>query len=83
MSRIYHDKFSGRDFRVPSRNELIARSNLEVLKERGIDSLNVHCECCGIHLTDIGKIKFSSHIIGPECAKHPELFPCRTRRNGA
>jgi len=35
------------------------------------------CTRLGTPLTDIGKIRFTGHVIGPECAKHPELFPCR------
>jgi hypothetical protein len=77
MSRIYRDPFSGRDVHVPSRRELIAASNLALLRDKGIDSHDVHCECCGIQLIDLGKIKFSGRVIGPECVKHPELFPCR------
>ncbi len=39
---------------------------------------NLHdCECCGLPLTVSSKI-------GPECAKHPDKFPCRShqRRTG-
>lgn len=82
MSRIYRDPFSGRDLRVPSRRESIAVSNLALLREKGIDPRDVRCECCGIQLTDIGKIKLSGHVIGPECSKHPELFPCRHAKTG-
>ena len=77
MSRVFHDRFLGRDLYVPSRRELIAASNLALLREKGIDPHDVRCQCCGIRLTDIGKIKFTGRVIGPECAKHPELFPCR------
>jgi hypothetical protein len=39
----------------------------------------------GIQLTDMGKIRFTGHVIGPECAKHGEIFPCRhqTLQEGA
>jgi hypothetical protein len=74
---MFRDPFYGRDLHVPSRRELIAASNLALLREKGIDAHDVHCECCGIQLTDIGKIKFAGCIIGPECVKHPELYPCK------
>jgi hypothetical protein len=83
MSRLYCDPSSGRDLHVPSRRELIAASNLQLLREKGIDPHDVHCECCGIQLTDLGKIKFTGRVIGPECVKHPELFPCRHAKTGA
>jgi len=80
MSRIWFDHSLGREVRVPSRRELIAASNLALLREKGVDPHDVRCECCGIRLTDLGKIKFTNTIVGPECVKHPELFPCRHAR---
>ncbi len=77
MSRVFRDPFSGQDLRVPSRRELIASSNLALLREKGVDPHDARCECCGDKLTDLGKIRFNGRIIGPECVKHPKLFPCR------
>ena len=77
MSRIFRDRISGQDIHVPSRRELVAASNFALLREREIDPLDVHCECCGKRLTDLGKKRFNGRIVGPECSGHPELFPCR------
>jgi len=74
---MFRDLLSGQELRVPSRRELIAASNERLLHEKEIDVHDVRCECCGIPLTDIGKIRFTDRVVGPECAKHPELFPCR------
>jgi len=75
--RLYHDKFSGRDLRVPSHGELLAQKNADTLRMQGLDPLNLHCSCCGLRLTDLRKIKVSSEgAIGPECGKPGHVYPC-------
>jgi len=77
MSRTFYDRTLGREVAVPSRRELRYRANLTQLQEFGINPRDVHCGCCGIRLTDLSKITFNgASPIGPECSKHPFLFPC-------
>ena len=84
MTRTFYDRTLGREVRVPSKAELQVRTTLEILKDRGIDVHDIHCACCGLRLTELTKIKFNtSGPIGPECSKHPHLFPCRRHLGAA
>jgi hypothetical protein len=80
--RIKYDEFMIRHVRKCEHFTTIQK--LKLVHQLGVDLektdtklRNRHeCECCGITL-------HISNQIGPECAKHPEKFPCNTHRTNS
>ena len=78
MARMWMDPTSGRELRVYSSKEIRNQVKFKTLAALGIDVRNLHCICCGLHLTDVSRITISSSgAIGPECSKPGHVMPCR------
>jgi hypothetical protein len=62
-------------FTISQKLKLVHQLGLDLEKTDTKLSNRHECECCGItlHISD---------RIGPECAKHPDKFPCNTHREG-